>query len=90
MFPVESVQWHTSLKRIKAQYAIAVGTKLMIVISRRPSVTVVAKRDTSNENVRASNNLKREKNVPNPQGREKIKWVDKDQYDEDSKGVYMV
>ena len=66
----------------------------MIVISRRPSdtVTVVAKRDTSNEPIRVSNNLKREKNVyvPNPQGREKIKWVDKDQCDEDSKGVYMV
>ena len=31
----------------------------MSVVSRRPHVTVVAKRDTSNEHVRVANNLKR-------------------------------
>ena len=64
----------------------------MSIVSRRPHVIVVAKRDTSNEHVYKSSKQpqKKGKKAPTPQGREKTKWVNRDQSDEDSEGVYMV
>ena len=64
----------------------------MIVISRRPCITVVARRDTSNEPVRVADNLKGEGGTHLfLEGEDK--WVNKDQSDEDSDGsieVHMV
>ena len=44
----------------EACYRCGLTTSLMIVVSRRPRVTVVVKRDTSNEPVRVADNLKGE------------------------------
>ena len=70
---------------------------LTIVVSRRPPVTLVAKRDTSKEPVRVANSGKqfqrKGRNGATPRGKERTKWVVKDQSDEDSDssvGVYMV
>ena len=56
----QCTKWHP---RRKGRLAIAVGwlfTKLIIVISRRPPVTAVGKRDISKEPVRVVNNLNEE------------------------------
>ena len=47
----------------------------MSVVSRRPHVTVVAKRDTSNEHIRVANNLKRKEGTHSSQkGEEEMSW----------------
>ena len=64
----------------------------MIVISRRPLVTAVAKSDTSKEPVGVANVFK-ERNEATPRGKERTKWVVKEQSEEDSDGsvgVHMV